>query len=324
MAGEHSVLLSVIIVSWNTRALLERCLHSLSEIKLAGPFEIIVVDNASSDGSVEMVRERFPSARIIANAENLGFARANNLGIQAARGRYLLLLNPDTEVPPETLPVLIRFMESHPEVGVVGPKLVNGQGIVQGGAAGHAPSLKTVLNHALFLDRLFPRWCPGVWLWPGAYHTETSIKVDWVSGAAMLVRASVVQQVGGLDEAYFMYAEDIEWCGRISKAGWKIVCLPSVHVVHYIGGAAGGSMAAYVRRNVQGHHQYYRSRFPPPMVVLIHLVEAVGAGLRWGMHGVLKWVAADRRHEEQSALWGAFGRAHLRLAWQTARRMFSG
>ncbi len=226
--------LSVIIVSWNTAQLLRRCLASLVPALASVPHEIIVVDNGSSDGSPEMVAERFPDSILIRNRHNEGFARAGNRGMRAARGTYILLLNSDTEV--ESSAVLSRwvsFMDERPEAGASGCRLVLPDGRHQVGDAGCRPCVKTLFNYALFLSLLFPRRCRGMFV--SRVPGNDALPVDWVCGAALMVRRDILERTGLLDEAVFMYAEDIEWGCRIKSCGYSIYYLPFLRIVHLHG-----------------------------------------------------------------------------------------
>ncbi len=226
--------LTVIIVNWNTRELLRDCLSSLGTGDPDVPREIMVVDNASRDGSPEMVAREFPAVRLIANTENVGFARANNQAIRASRGRYILLLNSDTVVPdPGIFRDWLAFLDDRPEIGASGCRLVTADGRRWVGDAGFRPSLKTVGCYAFFLSRFFPRCCPGLFL--NESRLNGALAVDWISGADLMTRRDVLEQVGLLDESLFMYAEDVEWGCRLRKHGYAVYYLPRFVIVHLVG-----------------------------------------------------------------------------------------
>lgn len=226
--------LSIIIVNWNVRELLRRCLASISNTQSPIPTsEIIVVDNASSDGSAEMVRNEFPHVRLIANTTNRGFTGGNNDGLAQARGRYVLLLNPDTEVVGDALATMVAYADAHPQVGALGPQLLNPDGSVQSSRR-RFPTLATALFESTWLQPLAPR---GVL---ERYYAldlpdDQPAEVDWVTGAALLVRREAMEQVGMLDEGFFMYSEELDWCRRIKAAGWQIVYLPAAQIIHHVG-----------------------------------------------------------------------------------------
>ncbi len=228
--------LSVVIVSWNVREFLPACLESLqAELERSGlANEVLVVDNGSTDGTVEVVRERYPWVRLIALGENRGFAAANNVGIAQSSGRAILLLNPDTEVLPGALAWLWRALFAAPHVGLVGARLLNSDGTLQSAGyrfPGYVQNLFDFfpLHPRLVGSRLNGRFGPGDGLSPFA--------VDHPLGACMLVRREVVDAVGGLDEGYFFYSEEIDWCRRIRAAGWTILTAPAALVVHHAGGS---------------------------------------------------------------------------------------
>ena len=220
---------SIISLSWNVRDLLRACLRSLP---LDDPtIEVIVVDGGSADGSPEMVRAEFPTVRLLARAENLGYSRGNNLGLAAAGGRYLFVLNPDTEVRPGCVRTLADYLDGHPEVGVAGPQLLFDDGSVQASRR-RFPTLATAFFESTWLQRWAPRGLlaryyaddlPG-----GAPH-----EVDWLVGAALCVRREAYAQVGGLDEGFFMYSEELDWQRRMRAAGWRCVYVPAAQVVHH-------------------------------------------------------------------------------------------
>jgi hypothetical protein len=227
--------LSIVIVSWNVKDFLQRCLASLAAEAARSPFpsfQTIVVDNASSDSSQAMVRSGFPNVELIANEYNLGFTRSNNQGIAASRGRHLLLLNPDAEVQPGALASMVSYLDEHPEVGVLGPQLLNPDGSIQSSRR-RFPTLATAFVESTVLQRYFPR-ARLLWRYYCEDHSaQETQEVDWVVGACMMVRRQAVEEVGPLDESFFMYSEELDWCYRMKQAGWKVVYLPEAKVVHH-------------------------------------------------------------------------------------------
>jgi GT2 family glycosyltransferase len=241
--------LSIIIVNWNTKDLLAQCLQSVYDTIRSLDFEIIVVDNASADGSPEMVCERFPQVRLIKNRENVGFARANNQAIRESRGGYLLLLNSDTVVLPEALSQMVDFMDCHPDGGAIGPKLINPDGSFQASYADF-PTLLTESLQAFGLAKwLYGPYYPS----PPPRPDELARTVDWVAGACLMVRREVADAVGLLDEGYWMYTEETDWCYRIDQAGWNVYYLPESKIVHF-GGASSS------KRRPEMVAQLYRSK----------------------------------------------------------------
>ena len=254
------MILSIIIVSWNTRELLEGCLDSVYrslETTPALTCEVFVADNASSDGSPELVRERFPQATLIETGGNLGFAKANNLALKEARGEFWLLLNSDTLVPGGgALAELVAALRSHPEAAVAGPALLNADGSLQVSWA-RFPGLHSELSGAL--DRSQSPKSVAEMARPEVRKSLPPFACDWVGGAAFLVRASVAQgPLFGLDEAFFMYAEETEWCLRFARAGWKTILVPSVEVVHLGGGSSRAVPTATRKRMWRSSLRFYR------------------------------------------------------------------
>lgn len=222
--------ISIIIVSFNTKKLLENCLLSIKMHAKGINYEVIVVDNASSESITGITSTT--GLKIIQNKKNLGFAKANNQGIKKAQGRYVLLLNSDTELVENSLMKMIKWMDKHQEVGIVSCKLVNADGSTQP-TGGSFPTLWRVFLWASFLDDL-----PGVASIFGSYHPHTGQffdeehQQDWVIGAFMLIRREVVDNIGYLDEDFFMYGEDVEYCLRTREAGWEVWYTPLTQIVH--------------------------------------------------------------------------------------------
>jgi len=236
---------SVVIVNWNVRDLLRKCLESLPGA-LALPeatvtFETIVVDNGSRDGSVEMLRETFRNVQLIQPGENTGFSRGNNIGIEASSGQYVLILNPDTEALPGSIARLVQYMEAHPTVGVAGPQLLNEDGSVQSSRR-RFPSLMTAFFESTWLQPLAPR---GMLRWYYMLDIDDSAEtaVDWLQGAALLVRREAINDAGMFDERFFMYSEELDWQRRMKAAGWNIIYLPSAKIIHY-GGRSSDQVVA--------------------------------------------------------------------------------
>ena len=289
--------LSVIIVNWNAAEYLPAALESLfaAQALFAAEgdlsMETLLVDNASTDASIQLVRARFPQVEVLENRKNKGFAAANNQGLSWAQGRYILLLNPDTEMPPMVLRDLVTYLEKHPQVGVVGPRLQTKGQRVQGGAAGYDPSPSTIFNFSTFLYRLLPARFKGLWLPRSRYKQSEPIPVDWVSGACMMVRREAFEAAGPLDERYFMYSEDVEWCRRIRQAGYQAVCLPNVWVTHHVGGSSRQLGPKFYAHNIDSLDLDLRSRYSSWGVAIMHLVGAFGFLLRYllGELSYLRW-----------------------------------
>lgn len=216
--------LSIIIVNWNAEEYLKECIKSIYSNMVKTAFEIIVVDNMSSDGSVSMLQNNFPGVRVIRNDVNIGFAKANNQAIKVSRGRYILLINPDTVVIDQSLLKMINFMAADPGAGAIGAKLILPDGSSEASGAGYRPSLVTAFNYYFFLSKLFPRIFRGLYLDQASFQEEP-VAVDWVSGACMMLRRELLGRKIMFNEDFFMYVEDVELCDRIRKDGWKIYYL---------------------------------------------------------------------------------------------------
>lgn len=291
--------LAVVIVSYNTRDMLRDCLRSLRAGASALDLSIWVVDNASHDGSAAMVRAEFPQVQLIISQHNGGYAYANNLALRevlssdqrntdaAASGAdraittrhtppgYVLLLNPDTVVPAGALDAMVAFMEAHPAVGACGPRLLLADGSLDLACRRSFPAPSAFVYRALGLSKLFPHSKRF-----GSYNMtylspDVQTEVDSVVGACMLVRAGVVREVGLLDEAYFMYGEDLDWAYRIKQYGWKIMYVPSVTVHHYKRAASRQrpfrSIRAFYDAMRVFHRKHYAATTPAPLNVAIEL-----------------------------------------------------
>ena len=245
--------LSIVIVNWNSWQFLHTCLTSIFESPTGFSFEVIVVDNASTIGSPEMVQKQFPAVQLIENPLNLGFAAANNRGAKRATGRYLLFLNPDTKVLPGTLDGALRFMEQHPEAGIMGCRTMNGDGSLQATAFNFTGRLR-VFAYVSGLNRFFK-------LSRFSDHSTLRTAV-YVQGSFLIIGKKLFDECGGFDERFFLYAEEVDLCLRVKAAGFKIFYYPEISVTHIGGGSVGNSLVA-LGHFIHSHivlHQKYRSR----------------------------------------------------------------
>ena len=267
---------SVIIVNYNVRDFLHQSLLSLQKALKGIRSEIFVVDNASDDGSAEMVRRRFPRIRLIANTANLGFAKANNIAIKKARGKFLLLINPDTIVQEDTIRVMVDFLQSHPDVGLAGCKILNPDGSFQPACRRGFPTPWVAFTKIFGLSIVFPKSKLF-----GKYNltylnTEETYPVDAVSGSFMMVRKEICEHVGGLDESYFMYGEDLDWCYRIREAGWRIYYVHSTQIIHYKGESTRRSSLDEIRTFYNAMHLFVEKHFRSSRLFNIILRLSIG------------------------------------------------
>lgn len=253
---------SIIIVNWNTRDILRDCLKSVYEQVGQVVIEVIVIDNASSDGSPEMVRAEFPQVILMANSQNQGFARANNQAIVVAKGRYILLLNSDTVVLADAIAKVVEFADANPDTAVIGCRVLNPDGTLQP-TCFRFPSLLNLLLSSTYLYKLFPR--------NRFFGRERMLRwdrndvreVDVVTGCFMLVRRGAIQQVGALDETFFMYGEETDWCYRFKRAGCKIMFTPDAQIIHFGGQSskqAAPQMTLQLRGSILHFLRKHRSR----------------------------------------------------------------
>lgn len=275
--------LSVVIVNYNTKALLRDCLRSVLDSRGLNGLDVIVVDNASTDGSADMVREEFPQVRLIASPVNGGYSYANNLGLRAAQpSRYYLLLNPDTVVPPSALADMVAYMDSRPDAGVAGPRLVLADGSLDLACRRGFPAPMVSLYRLSGLSRLFPKSTRF-----GRYNMtfldpDDEAEVDSVVGAFMMVRAEAMEQAGLLDETFFMYGEDLDWAYRIRQKGWKVYYNPAVTVLHYKRAASRHSRRAQFEFQ-RAMYIFYRKHYAATTNRILHVLILCGLVLRGGI-----------------------------------------
>jgi O-antigen biosynthesis protein len=274
--------LSVIIVNYNVRHFLENSLNSIKKSIGKIDAEIFVVDNASDDNSVEMLKEKFPDVHIIANQTNLGFAAANNIALAQSTGKFLALINPDSVIQEDTFTSLIGFLERDKNAGMVGCKILNPDGTLQLACRRSFPTPWTALTKVIGLASLFPS--SRIF---GKYNLtyrnpDQSYEVDAISGSFMFLRRDVYKQVGNLDESYFMYGEDLDWCYRIQKAGWKIYYYPETQIIHYKGESTRRSNVDEIKMFYNAMHIFVRTHLSHSFTITLILRSAI----------FLKWIAA--------------------------------
>jgi GT2 family glycosyltransferase len=233
--SEVPMTLSIVIVNYNTERLLQGCLESVYAGANGTPLDIWVVDNHSRDESVAMVKSRFPRVRVLENDSNLGFSRANNLVVSQSRSDYILLLNPDTVILGDAIERMVKFMDAHPEAGIAGCKVLNRDGTLQLACRRSIPTPEVAFYRLTGLSKLFPQ-SRVMAKYNMTYESpDRTHEVDAVSGAFLMIRRQVVEKIGLLDERFFMYGEELDWCLRAKRAGWAVMYYPEAQIIHYKG-----------------------------------------------------------------------------------------
>jgi N-acetylglucosaminyl-diphospho-decaprenol L-rhamnosyltransferase len=295
--------LSVVTVSWNVRDLLRRCLASIQTGRGGLALETIVVDSASTDDSCAMVAAEFPGVRLVRQETNVGFSRGNNLGLESSRGRYALLLNPDTEIVGSALPDMVAYLDAHPNVGALGPQLLYPNGQIQSSRR-RFPTLATGFFESTWLQPVAPRSVLGRY-----YMTDQpddrACEVDWVMGACLAVRRQAFEEVGSLDEGYFMYSEEMEWQRRIRDSGWRVMYYPQAKVVHHEGKSSEQVVAKrhiYFQRSKLRYFQQYHGRWS---AVALRVFLLANYAWQMGLEAVKGMVGHKRslRWQRVTAYW---------------------
>lgn len=293
----HDLAVSVLIVNWNARDLLRACLASLQT--QTSPHEIIVVDNASTDDTVGMLRAEFPRVLCIASEKNLGFAAGNNLAANVARGRYLLLLNPDTTVSSGALDKLVAYADAHPDIGALGPELQNPDGSHQRSCWRGFPGLGMAFADALYLWKV-----PGLGFAASSEYRPDELleprTVDHLLGACMLIRRAAWAQVGALDENYFLFLEETDWCLRAQRAGWRSVYFPGASVIHFGQASMRQAPVKNIPQFYTSYLRFYRARHAGNALGTNALKAIIGMGclIRIGMWRTRETKAANAAARE--------------------------
>ncbi len=278
---DPAVELSVGVVTYNRAPMLDQCLRSLRTACVAISYEVIVVDNSSRDGTVRMLGDRHPDVRVVANAENPGLTRAGNQAISLARGRHFLFLNDDTEIPQAALEELMRFQRAHPEAGAVGPQLLYADGTEQGAHKAFPTPLAAFFGRRSLLRRWFPNNRFSRRYLTSAYARPTGpYEVDSVSSACILIRRETIDDVGGMDEGFFVYWSDVDWCRRMKDRGWKLYVVPSARVVHLEGQMISKQRPRAIIDFHRGAYRYYCKHDVPSALSPMRGAAFVGLGVR--------------------------------------------
>ncbi|MDP9325523.1 MAG: glycosyltransferase family 2 protein [Candidatus Dormibacteraeota bacterium] len=300
----------VVVVSWNVRDDLVRCIESVNRSTGVG-VHVVVVDNDSADGSASVVQQRHPEVNLVRNRENLGFARATNQGIAMGESPMVLLLNPDTEVGPDSVAKLAGFLEEHPEYAAVAPRLIDPDGHVQHSAY-RFPSIGISLLIGTGIAAVLPRVWRASLLLEGSWTSDVERDVPWVLGAALLVRRSALEQVGLLDESFHMYTEDLEWCDRAWRRGMPIRFLPSATVVHAANRSGSqrygaNRTSAYLRSTMS----FGRRRHGLLWTAVFYGVNAAATTSRYGLYRLLNRLRPTPARRYHAEFWAAYARFYL-------------
>lgn len=305
---------SIVTVSYNGRDLLRQTLDSVFSVIRGIDFEYIVIDNASQDDSVAMIREYFPQVKLIENKDNIGVAKAYNQGVQNSQGKYIVFLNPDTVLESNIIAGLAQFLEDHPEVGIAGPRVLWPDGQFQLGAGGFASGYLAFWGHYFFLGRLSRGKFPSFWIQQRFFQTKPQ-QLDWLAAVCMIVRREVFQQVGGFDEKFFVYAEDTELCLRARRAGWGVCYCPQFSIYHYLGGSSK-ERPEDVPLSVlwlKSLDQLLKQRHCLFKVIILEGIAILGLTARWGIYGFKALYNRDFCRKTQqmqvyiAALWRQLG-----------------
>lgn len=287
---------SIIIVNWNTKQYLVDCVESLKRESSGITMEIIVVDNGSADGSQEALRASHPDVLLIENDANLGFSKANNIGIEVSRGRYVCLVNTDVIALDSCVPRMVRYMDADADVGAVGPRTVNREMELRENCR-NFPTLNNACADYLLLHKLFPnsRVFPSRTLKKSAYGSTHSAEV--LSGCFLMVRREAMEEVGVLDERFFFYGEDTDWCKRFAEAGWKLTFLSAAQAIHFGGASSAAYPVKYQLAMEKADLQYWRKHNHPlecALYVLIKDIYHLGYGIAWLALAPFKPAGKDR------------------------------
>jgi GT2 family glycosyltransferase len=297
--------LSIIVVNKDTKELLRDCLHSIFQHRGNLELEIWVVDNASVDGSPQMVLECFPNVSLIRNSTNPGFAKANNQALRKASGRHYLLLNSDTLVLPCSLQALVRKLDAESTLAAIGPQLLNLDGSVQP-SCGAYPNLFTQFLYESFLFKLVPSPFPYGrqihFLQRGLFQKTRS--VDWVTGAALAMRGSAVKEIGELDENLFMYGEDLDWCWRARQADFGILYYPRSQIIHLGGASRKGEYARWIQNYTRAALEFFRCHHSKSKLLFVSLLIIMGSLMRLTIWKLIGAVFPTKRNESQQRCLG--------------------
>lgn len=260
---------SIVIVSWNVAQLLEDCLNSVYKTTPNLSLEVIVVDSASSDDTVQMVTEKFPQANMMAQADNVGFTRGNNIGLAVAKGKYLFLLNPDTVILDDTISQMVAYLDNNPQIGIVGPHTLNSD-MTHQSTRRRFPTIGTAFFESTWLEGFAPNNLLDRY-YARDISDDSTAEVDWVQGSALMARRDVYEQIGGLDEGYIMFWEELDWCKRAKLAGWGVIYLGTSKIIHHGGKSTDQAGARKHIHFQESKLRYYKKFFGSGFALLLRI-----------------------------------------------------
>ena len=278
-------MISIVIVNWNGCELLKKCINSIYKTSTTSHYEIIVVDNASTDNSVCMIKEQFKNVILIENKKNEGFAKATNMGIKRSKGSIILLLNSDVELKElNTLNKVEKFLSEHQEIGILGPNLIFPNGIPQ------APGGKFISNWQLFKTHVLFMRSPIFYQLRSKFLSNTPKEfydIDYVSGACLFVKKIVLEEIGFLEENFFMYGEDMEFCYRAKMHGWRNVILPTIDVIHLKGQSTKKNLDQILKHSIKNNYFLIQKFYGKNKIMITHLIYQIGLAFRF----ILSWIS---------------------------------
>lgn len=308
---KHKMDLSISIASWNTKDYLRNCLKSIFDNTTDIDFEVLVVDNGSTDGSVDMVKKEFPQVCLIENERNLGYAGANNRALNKAKGRNIVIMNTDVVVMQNALEKMVCFLDANKNAGAVGCKLLGPDGKFAPAFIDNVPNLiDAFLDRILFIHSIklyLIRKGPFQKMMLNKYSRPR--EVDWAGGSCLMVKREVIEQAGLMDEDYFMYSEDADWCYRIGKAGWKVFSLPSAQVIHYEDQSGKQCSAKMYKQRYVSELLFYKKHYPLWKVQLYRFIAVIGLSIRfmtWQMIYLLSPAKRDAAKNTVEAIQQSF------------------